>query len=59
LKTLTIVEAIEVKGYWVVSKQLMSNTQRGHTTMITLTNVQVENGTEEGRFTQRMMERGL
>jgi len=59
LKTLTITETKELKGYWIVTKQLMKNVQKNHQTVISLTNIKVENGITDSKFTQREMERGL
>lgn len=59
LKTLTITETKQIKGFWIVAKQVMKNIQRNHQTVISLTNIKVENGITESKFTQREMERGL
>jgi outer membrane lipoprotein-sorting protein len=59
LKTLTIEEVKQINGYWIVAKQVMKNIQNKHQTVIALSNIQVENGTTEGKFTQREMQRGL
>lgn len=59
LKTLTVTETKQVKGYWIVSKQVMKNVQKNHQTVISLTDVKVENGITESKFSQREMEKGL
>ena len=59
LKVLTITKTQQIKGYWVIVSQEMKNVQKNHKTVIALTNIQVENGTTEEKFTQRVMERGL
>lgn len=59
LKTLTVTETKQIKGYWVVVKQVMKNVQKNHQTVISLKNIKVENGITEEKFTQREMEKGL
>ena len=59
LKVLTLTETQQIKGYWVVVKQEMKNVQKNHKTVIALTNIKVESGITEEKFTQREMERGL
>ena len=52
-------ETKQIKGYWIVAKQEMKNVQKNHQTLIVLTNIQVENGITDSKFTQREMEKGL
>ena len=59
LKTLTVEKTDQIKGYWIITNQVMHNVQKNHKTIISLENVQVENGTDQNKFTQREMERGL
>ncbi len=59
LKTLTIIEAIQVSTYWIIVKQVMENVQKNHKTNIQLTDLKVDKGLEESTFTQRKMQRGL
>lgn len=59
LKTLTIATTKQIKGYWVVTKQVMKNVQKNHQTVILLTNIKVEHGITDSKFTQREMMRGL
>jgi outer membrane lipoprotein-sorting protein len=59
LKILTVTQTKQIKGYWIVAKQVMKNIQKNHQTVISLTNIKVENGITESKFTQREMEKGL
>ena len=59
LKTLTITGVEKMGDYWIIVKQEMENVQKNHQTVISLTNVSVDKGLSESKFTQREMERGL
>ncbi|MCK4408683.1 MAG: outer membrane lipoprotein-sorting protein [Candidatus Eisenbacteria sp.] len=59
LKTLTVDEYGDVDGYWVVTRSTMYHIQRDHTTTMVLDDVQLDTGIPDGRFTERMMTRGL
>ncbi len=59
LKILTVTEVKQIKGYWIIIKQVMKNVQKNHQTVISLANVKVENGITDSKFSQREMERGL
>ena len=59
LKTLTIKGVEKIGNYWVIVKQEMKNSQKDQKTVIVLTNVRVDKGLSESKFTQREMERGL
>ncbi|MBL4586425.1 MAG: outer membrane lipoprotein-sorting protein [Flavobacteriales bacterium] len=59
LKILTIKEVKKMGEYWIVVSQEMKNIQKNHSTVISLTNVTVDIGMGEDKFSQREMERGL
>ena len=59
LKVLKITKYEEMKGYWIIMNQLMENVQREHKTVISLTNIKIENGIGDAYFTQRAMAKGL
>jgi outer membrane lipoprotein-sorting protein len=59
LKVLSITEYKKIKDYWIIVNQEMKNVQKNHKTVISLTNVSVDKGLSEGKFSQREMERGL
>ncbi len=59
LKVLTIPEFKQLEGYWTIITQNMENVQRSHRTVITLSNIELEKGLGDEKFTQRAMTRGL
>ena len=59
LKVLKITKYEEMTSYWIIMNQLMENVQREHKTIISLTNIKIENGIGDQYFTQRAMMKGL
>ncbi len=59
LKTLSIKEAEEISDIWVITNSEMKNVQKNHRTTIILSNIQVNTGISESKFSERMMMRGL
>lgn len=59
LKTLDIQKFDHIDGYWIATKQLMKNVQQNHQTIISLTNLKINQGLSSSKFTQRAMKRGL
>lgn len=59
LKILTVLEVKKVKGYWIIVKQEMKNIQKKHRTLIELSNMKVDIGLKDDRFSERTMRRGL
>ncbi len=59
LKILTIPEFKQLSGYWTIITQNMENVQRSHKTVITLSNIELEKGLGDAKFTQRAMTKGL
>lgn len=59
LKKLAVVRSEKIGGYDVVTLSRMRNEQTGHSTEMKLENVKLDQGIDDGRFTERMMKRGL
>ncbi len=59
LKILSIKDSEEISGIWVITKSEMKNVQKNHRTTIGLSNVQINTGLTESKFSERMMIRGL
>ena len=59
LKTLTVKKYEKIKDYWTILSSEMHNIQKDHTTRMELTNVKLDTGIPENKFTERMMKRGL
>lgn len=59
LKVLAIKEIEEISGIWVIKNSEMENVQKNHRTTIVLSNIQINTGLSESKFTERMMMRGL
>jgi hypothetical protein len=59
LKILTIKNHKKIDGFDVILISEMKNVQNGHSTEMRLTNVKINTGVEEWRFSERMMSRGL
>ncbi len=59
LKVLTIPEFKQINGYWTIITQNMENVQRSHKTVIKLSNIELEKGLGDEKFTQRAMTKGL
>ncbi len=59
LKTLTIKKIQKIKGFWVITHSEMKNVQKNHKTSMILSNVQLNTGVSDAKFTQRTMMRGI
>lgn len=59
LKTLSIKEYKDVSGFDIVTHSEMHNVQKDHTTIMKLTDVEVNTGVTSNMFTERMMMRGI
>jgi len=59
LKVLTVKKYEKIKDYWVISNTEMKNIQDNHTTKMVLSNIQVDIGIDDNKFTERTMTRGL
>ncbi|MDF1570683.1 MAG: outer membrane lipoprotein-sorting protein [Bacteroidales bacterium] len=58
LKTLTIYEYDKIDGYWTILKTEMKNIQKNHRTVMEFSNVQINQGVPESKFTERSMTMG-
>jgi len=59
LKVLKVKKYEKIKDYWVISNTEMKNIQDDHTTKMKLSNIQVDIGVDDMKFTERNMTRGL
>ena len=59
LKILSIKEVEEISDIWVITNSEMKNVQKNHRTTIILSNIQINTGMSESKFSERMMMRGI
>ena len=59
LKILTVKKYDQIKGYWIILQTEMHNVQEDHTTLMELSNVTLDSGIPDNKFTERMMKRGI
>ncbi len=59
LKILSITDYQKLQGYWTIVVQEMKNVQKDHKTVIALSNIRIEVGLGDEKFTQRAMTKGL
>ena len=59
LKVLVIKSIEEIDGIYVITNSEMMNIQKDHSTTMTLSDVKVNSGIAEAKFTERMMTRGM
>jgi hypothetical protein len=59
LKILTVKKYEKIKDYWIISNTEMTNIQDEHSTKMILSNIQVDIGVDDMKFTERTMTRGL
>ena len=59
LKTLTVKKYDKIKGYWIQSESEMINIQKNHTTHMNLSDIKIDTGISNNKFTERMMKRGI
>lgn len=59
LKMLSIKKHENIDGYEIILISEMKNLQNGHTTEMRLSNVKINTGVDNSRFSERMMSRGL
>lgn len=59
LKNLTVEEYKKIDGYWVILHSIMHNVQKDHKTIMKLKNVKINTGIDDGKFTERIMKRGI
>lgn len=58
LKVLSIKEFKKISGFLVITNSVMKNVQKNHKTSMVLSNVKVNTGISDSKFTERMMMRG-
>jgi outer membrane lipoprotein-sorting protein len=59
LKTLKIKKFEEISGFLVITSSEMHNVQKNHKTMMDLSDVEINTGISDSKFSERMMMRGL
>jgi outer membrane lipoprotein-sorting protein len=59
LKTLSVGKFEKIDGYWTILNSNMHNIQKDHKTVMELSGVKINTGIEDGKFTERIMKRGL
>ncbi len=59
LKTLSVGKFEMIDGYWTILNSNMHNIQKGHKTVMELSDVKINTGIDDGKFTERIMKRGL
>ncbi len=59
LKTLHVEKYTKMSNIWIINKIVMENLQKNHKTTMELSNVKLNTGLSDSKFTQRMMMRGL
>jgi len=59
MKVLHMKKYEKISGIWVIETLEMENVQKDHKTIMELSNVQINTGVSDAKFTQRMMMRGL
>ncbi len=59
LKVLAIKEVKEISGIWVITNSEMKNVQKTHRTTMVLSDIQINTGMSESKFSERMMMRGM
>jgi len=59
LKTLSVEKYDKIDGYWIILQSVMHNVQKKHKTIMNLKNVEINIGIDEGKFTERIMKRGI
>lgn len=55
LKTLKINSVEKINGYWTILETEMKNVQKDHSTLMQFTNVKINQGIPESKFTERSM----
>ena len=59
LKILSIKSTKKISGFWVITQSEMKNVQKNHKTNMSLSNIVINSGVSDSKFTERMMTRGL
>lgn len=59
LKTLTVTDYENIKGYWIITGSKMENIQKDHTTLMELNNFVLNSGIKDSDFSVRTMTKGI
>jgi outer membrane lipoprotein-sorting protein len=59
LKILSVDKYVDISGFWTITHTEMKNEQKDHKTIMELENVQINTGIDAGKFTERIMTRGI
>ncbi|MCD4724289.1 MAG: outer membrane lipoprotein-sorting protein [Bacteroidales bacterium] len=59
LKTLKIKKFEEISGFLIITNSEMHNVQKNHKTRMVLSNININTGISDSKFTERIMMRGL
>ena len=59
LKILKVNKYEDIGGFWIITNTEMKNEQKDHKTIMILKNVKVNTGIDDGKFTERIMTRGI
>ena len=59
LKILTIKKYEKISEFWVITNSEMKNVQKNHKTSMKLSDIKINIGVSDAKFTERIMMRGL
>jgi outer membrane lipoprotein-sorting protein len=59
LKILKVNKYEDIGGFWIITNTEMKNEQNDHKTIMILKNVKINTGIDDGKFTERIMTRGI
>ncbi len=59
LKTLKIEKFEKINGFDIITRSVMENVQKNHKTIMEMSNISINTGIPESKFTTRMMMRGI
>ncbi len=59
LKILKVNKYEDIGGFWIITNTEMKNEQKDHKTIMILKNVKINTGIDDGKFTERIMTRGI
>ena len=59
LKILKVNKYEDIGGFWIITNTEMKNEQKDHKTIMILKNVKINTGIDNGKFTERIMTRGI
>lgn len=59
LKTLSVDKTETIDGLIIITKSVMENVQKNHKTIMELSNIELNTGIPDSKFTDRMMMRGI